>query len=157
MSGKLKQRLSYVDWMRGLACLAMFQTHCYDAWLSDSARQSGFFKWSQLVGTLPTLLRSLFFWRELENQLALAGQTHFFAGDALDEMRVGLQRLNFFGKLLIVRSELRDFLAQLFHFLLLAAHDQEAVLAKEHVRHQRHEQQHKDGPAPALQKSLLRP
>src|SRR6202453_2257848 len=26
-------RLAWIDWMRGLACVLMFQTHCYDAWL----------------------------------------------------------------------------------------------------------------------------
>jgi uncharacterized membrane protein len=31
----------------------MFQTHCYDAWLSNDARKSTFFMWSQLGGTLP--------------------------------------------------------------------------------------------------------
>ncbi len=51
-----KQRLTYIDWMRGLACLAMFQTHCYDSWLDDSARQTKFFKWSQIGGTLPAPL-----------------------------------------------------------------------------------------------------
>ncbi len=56
MSEKQKLRLSYIDWMRGLACLAMFQTHCYDSWLSESARRSTFFKWSQLGGTLPAPL-----------------------------------------------------------------------------------------------------
>jgi uncharacterized membrane protein len=56
MSEKQKQRFSYIDWMRGLACVAMFQTHCYDSWLSDSARKSAFFKWSQLGGTLPAPL-----------------------------------------------------------------------------------------------------
>ncbi|MCL5288951.1 MAG: DUF1624 domain-containing protein [Acidobacteria bacterium] len=56
MTEKPKLRLSYIDWMRGLACLAMFQTHCYDSWLSNSARQSTFFKWSQLGGTLPAPL-----------------------------------------------------------------------------------------------------
>jgi uncharacterized membrane protein len=49
-------RLAYIDWMRGLACLAMFQTHCYDSWLGDKARNSGFFMWSQLGGTLPAPL-----------------------------------------------------------------------------------------------------
>lgn len=49
-------RLGYIDWMRGLACLVMFQTHCYDSWLSGSARQSRFFMWSQLGGTLPAPL-----------------------------------------------------------------------------------------------------
>ncbi|HKS80732.1 MAG TPA: heparan-alpha-glucosaminide N-acetyltransferase domain-containing protein [Candidatus Acidoferrales bacterium] len=51
-----KQRLAYIDWMRGLACLVMFQTHCYDSWLSPQARKSSFFGWSQLGGTLPAPL-----------------------------------------------------------------------------------------------------
>ena len=34
----------------------MFQTHCYDSWLGGSARQTGFFKLSQLGGTLPAPL-----------------------------------------------------------------------------------------------------
>jgi len=49
-------RLSYIDWMRGLACVLMFQTHCYDAWLSPEARQSKFFMISQLGGTFPAPL-----------------------------------------------------------------------------------------------------
>jgi uncharacterized membrane protein len=49
-------RLDYIDWMRGLACLTMFQTHCYDSWLSPAARETEFFRWSQLVGTLPAPL-----------------------------------------------------------------------------------------------------
>jgi uncharacterized membrane protein len=56
MSTPSKHRLGYIDWMRGLACLLMFQTHCYDSWLSDAARDSEFFRWSQLVGTLPAPL-----------------------------------------------------------------------------------------------------
>jgi uncharacterized membrane protein len=39
--------------MRGLACVLMFQTHAYDAWLSPEARKSTFFMYSQLAGTLP--------------------------------------------------------------------------------------------------------
>jgi hypothetical protein len=42
--------------MRGLACLLMFQTHCYDSWLSPAARQSKFFMYSQLGGTFPAPL-----------------------------------------------------------------------------------------------------
>ena len=42
--------------MRGLACVLMFQTHCYDAWLGGAARQSTFFMWSQLGGTFPAPL-----------------------------------------------------------------------------------------------------
>ncbi|MBZ5690092.1 MAG: DUF1624 domain-containing protein [Acidobacteriia bacterium] len=51
-----KPRLAYIDWMRGLACLLMFQTHCYDAWLGGSTRQSRFFMYSQLLGTFPAPL-----------------------------------------------------------------------------------------------------
>ena len=51
-----KARLAYIDWMRGLACLLMFQTHCYDSWLGGSARQSRFFMYSQLGGTFPAPL-----------------------------------------------------------------------------------------------------
>jgi len=42
--------------MRGLACVLMFQTHCYDSWLGGSARQSRFFMYSQLGGTFPAPL-----------------------------------------------------------------------------------------------------
>jgi uncharacterized membrane protein len=56
MSAPAKQRLGYIDWMRGLACVLMFQTHCYDSWLSPAARESAFFKWSQLGGTFPAPL-----------------------------------------------------------------------------------------------------
>jgi len=49
-------RLAWIDWMRGLACLLMFQTHCYDAWLGGDARNTRFLKGSQLLGTLPAPL-----------------------------------------------------------------------------------------------------
>src|SRR5690348_2374506 len=52
----MKMRLSYIDWMRGLACVLMFQTHCYDSWLGGAARQSRFFIYSQLGGTFPAPL-----------------------------------------------------------------------------------------------------
>jgi len=42
--------------MRGLACVLMFQTHCYDGWLSPQARKTTFFMYSQLGGTLPAPL-----------------------------------------------------------------------------------------------------
>jgi len=51
-----KFRLVYIDWMRGLACVLMFQTHCYDSWLGGAARQSRFFMYSQLAGTFPAPL-----------------------------------------------------------------------------------------------------
>ncbi len=56
MAEKTKQRLTYIDWMRGLACVLMFQTHCYDSWLGGDARHSAWFGWSQLGGTLPAPL-----------------------------------------------------------------------------------------------------
>jgi uncharacterized membrane protein len=51
-----KHRLAYIDWMRGLACVVMFQTHCYDSWLGGAARDGKFLRWSQLGGTLPAPL-----------------------------------------------------------------------------------------------------
>ena len=50
------KRLAYIDWMRGLACVLMFQTHCYDSWLSPQARNSSLLAWSRLGGTLPAPL-----------------------------------------------------------------------------------------------------
>src|ERR1700684_1641968 len=49
-------RLAWIHWMRGLACVLMFQTHCYDAWLGGDARNTSFLKTSQLLGTLPAPL-----------------------------------------------------------------------------------------------------
>jgi uncharacterized membrane protein len=49
-------RLAYIDWMRGLACVLMFQTHCYNSWLSPQARKSSLYVWSQLGGTFPAPL-----------------------------------------------------------------------------------------------------
>jgi uncharacterized membrane protein len=56
LTAPAKPRLAYIDWMRGLACVLMFQTHCYDSWLGGAARKSTFFMWSQLGGTLPAPL-----------------------------------------------------------------------------------------------------
>lgn len=50
------KRLAYIDWMRGLACLLMFQTHCYDSWLRSDLHDTHFYKLSQLGGTLPAPL-----------------------------------------------------------------------------------------------------
>jgi uncharacterized membrane protein len=50
------KRLAYIDWMRGLACLLMFETHCYDSWLSAQAKKTEFFRYSQMGGTLPAPL-----------------------------------------------------------------------------------------------------
>src|SRR5216684_1716143 len=50
-------RLAYIDWMRGLACVLMFQTHCYDSWMSPEAKKSSSVTgWSKLGGTLPAPL-----------------------------------------------------------------------------------------------------
>jgi len=51
-----QRRLAYIDWMRGLACLFMFQTHCYDSWLDPAARNTKFFWYSQLAGSAPAPL-----------------------------------------------------------------------------------------------------
>jgi uncharacterized membrane protein len=56
MAPSTSSRLAYIDWMRGLACVLMFQTHCFDSWLGGDARKSTFFMWSQLGGTLPAPL-----------------------------------------------------------------------------------------------------
>jgi uncharacterized membrane protein len=49
-------RVGYIDWLRGLAALGMFEVHCYDAWLGGSARESSFFHYTQLSGTVPAPL-----------------------------------------------------------------------------------------------------
>jgi uncharacterized membrane protein len=56
MPPKTTKRIAYLDWLRGFACLMMFQTHCYDSWLGGAARQGSFIKLSQLGGTLPAPL-----------------------------------------------------------------------------------------------------
>jgi len=53
---QLASRLAYIDWMRGLACVLMFQWHCYNSWLEPSARTSSLYIWSQIGGTLPAPL-----------------------------------------------------------------------------------------------------
>ena len=56
MADAKTNRLAYIDWMRGLACVLMFQTHCYDSWLGGAARDTKFLQLSQLGGTLPAPL-----------------------------------------------------------------------------------------------------
>jgi uncharacterized membrane protein len=48
-----QQRYAYIDWLRGLACLAMFEVHCYDSWLTPAARNTSFYGWSRFSGILP--------------------------------------------------------------------------------------------------------
>src|SRR5260370_16344291 len=52
------KRFAYIAWMRGLACVLMFQTHCYDSWMSPEAKKSSasLTGWSKLGGTLPAPL-----------------------------------------------------------------------------------------------------
>src|SRR5258708_27356704 len=38
--------------MRGLACLFMFERHCYDSWLLPSARGTAFYHWSELIASM---------------------------------------------------------------------------------------------------------
>src|SRR6266849_276686 len=42
--------------MRGLACLLMFQTHCYDSWLRPELHETQLYMLSQFAGTLPAPL-----------------------------------------------------------------------------------------------------
>src|SRR5260221_123354 len=56
LGGAKARRLAYIDWMRGLACVLMFQAHCYSAWLNPDARKSEFYRWSQAAATLPAPL-----------------------------------------------------------------------------------------------------
>src|SRR5258708_31713887 len=56
MPEKAIKRIAYIDWLRGFACLMMFQTHCYDSWLGGNARNGKFFELSQIGGTLPAPL-----------------------------------------------------------------------------------------------------
>jgi uncharacterized membrane protein len=51
-----QERLAYIDWLRGLACLVMFEIHCYDSWLSPAARHSTLYGWSRFSGIIPAPL-----------------------------------------------------------------------------------------------------
>jgi uncharacterized membrane protein len=49
-------RLAYIDWLRGLACVIMFQAHSYSSWLTLEARKTEFYRWSQAAATVPAPL-----------------------------------------------------------------------------------------------------
>jgi uncharacterized membrane protein len=49
-------RLAYIDWLRGLACVVMFQAHSYSSWLTPEARKTEFYRWSQAAATVPAPL-----------------------------------------------------------------------------------------------------
>lgn len=38
--------------MRGLACLFMFERHCYDSWVLLSARGTVFYRWTELIASM---------------------------------------------------------------------------------------------------------
>jgi uncharacterized membrane protein len=75
-------RLDYIDWMRGLACLLMFQTHAFDSWLAPGERTGRFFQYSQLLGTFPAPLF-----------LFLAGVSLALGMDRLEEKGVPAARI----------------------------------------------------------------
>jgi uncharacterized membrane protein len=50
------ERLAYIDWLRGLACVIMFQAHSYSSWLTPEARKTEFYRWSQAAATVPAPL-----------------------------------------------------------------------------------------------------
>jgi uncharacterized membrane protein len=52
--GGAAQRWDFIDWYRGLACILMFQTHAYDAWLRASHRQGWFWELARMqLGGFP--------------------------------------------------------------------------------------------------------
>jgi uncharacterized membrane protein len=50
------KRLGSIDWLRGFACLAMFEVHCYDSWLTPEAKKTALYGWSRFSGILPAPL-----------------------------------------------------------------------------------------------------
>jgi uncharacterized membrane protein len=74
MKSNARSRIAYIDWLRGLACVVMFETHCYDSWLAPASRNGWFFRYSQLGGTLPAPLF-----------LFLAGVSLAFTTDRMQE------------------------------------------------------------------------
>ncbi len=47
------ERLTYLDWMRGLAALIMLQGHAFDRWLRTDFRNGALFDLSQVFGGFP--------------------------------------------------------------------------------------------------------
>jgi len=53
MAGPAKpERFAYIDWMRGFACLLMFEVHGYDSWLTYPLQETKFYQFSQFTGTI---------------------------------------------------------------------------------------------------------
>lgn len=84
----MKARLSYIDWVRGLAVLLMMQTHAYDSWLSAASKSSLFYKLSRLAGGYPAPL--FLFLAGLS--LALLAEVLLERGKAPPEVRRELAR-----------------------------------------------------------------
>jgi len=82
MKAQPQHRLAYIDWLRGLACLVMFQTHCYDSWLNPAARGTAFFWYSQLAGSAPAPLF-----------LFLAGVSSAFVTDRLRQKGIAASKV----------------------------------------------------------------
>src|ERR1700736_3320752 len=111
MPEKTTTRLAYIDWLRGFACLTMFQTHCYDSWLSGAARGGELYRFSQQVGTLPAPLF-----------LFLAGVSCALVTDKLRRKGIGSNEI---AHTIILRGGEIFFLALLFRlqeYLLGAFH-----------------------------------
>ncbi len=94
-------RLTYVDWMRGLAVALMMQTHVYDCWLTPAAKATTFYRWSRLIGGYPAPL--FLFLAGLASALAAEGR--FARGaDPRAVAREGLKRgLEILGYALLFR------------------------------------------------------
>src|SRR5579863_6022368 len=45
-----KQRVTFIDWMRGIAALIMLQGHTFDAFLKPAERTGAWFTYSQFLG-----------------------------------------------------------------------------------------------------------
>ncbi len=56
MTGATRGRWDHIDWLRGLAVLAMFQTHLYDAFVRDDERTGSVWWSSRHVGGFPARL-----------------------------------------------------------------------------------------------------
>jgi uncharacterized membrane protein len=50
------RRYAFVDWLRGFACVLMFQTHAYDAWVAPAGRQGAVWWLSRHLGGFPSRL-----------------------------------------------------------------------------------------------------
>ena len=56
MSAEARGRWDHIDWLRGLAVLAMFQTHLYDAFVRDADRTGNAWWSSRHIGGFPARL-----------------------------------------------------------------------------------------------------